>query len=350
MDDPRQELVRRLLEYKKYRDAASILEERSRLWQQRYPRLGDDLRPAARPGRGADPGGRAVGPGQRVRPDHARIGAARPSNIVYDETPIHVYMPRIHARLLARGRLAFSDLFVPGMHKSALVGIFLAMLELVRHAQVRVEQNQVFGEIWLLPGRKPPAAGLVGRRADTKATRRKDRSRMIENLPVKTLVHKRSHIEGYSRAAVQTYWRMPELKVGFDLGAQPWSFMGTPTWFVSHTHMDHLMALPVYVARRRMMKMEPPTIYLPEAAVEPDREDPAPGEPAGPGPAALRVAAHRPGDEIELSRELVVTVSATTHTVPSLGFVVWERRRSSSPSSRTCRASRSAICGWPAPK
>ena len=92
---------------------------------------------------------------------------------------------------------------------------------------------------------------------------------MINNLPVKTLAHKDLTIEGYSRAAVQTYWRIPELKIGFDLGAQPWSFMGTPTWFVSHTHMDHLIALPVYVARRRMMKMEPPVIYLPEAAVEP---------------------------------------------------------------------------------
>ncbi len=39
----------------------------------------------------------------------------------------------------------------------------------------------------------------------------------------------------------------------------------------------------------------------------------------------------RPGDEIELSREHVVTVSATTHTVPSLGFVVWERRRKLKP-------------------
>jgi ribonuclease Z len=35
----------------------------------------------------------------------------------------------------------------------------------------------------------------------------------------------------------------------------------------------------------------------------------------------------RPGDEIEVSRELVVTASATSHTIPSLGFVVWERRR-----------------------
>src|SRR5271166_5641831 len=92
---------------------------------------------------------------------------------------------------------------------------------------------------------------------------------MVDNAPVLSCQHAGLTVEGYSRAAVQTYWRIPELKVGFDLGAQPWSFMGTPTWFVSHTHMDHLIALPVYVARRRMMKMEPPTIYLPEAAVEP---------------------------------------------------------------------------------
>src|SRR5205085_2938733 len=91
---------------------------------------------------------------------------------------------------------------------------------------------------------------------------------MIANLPVKTLVHKELTIEGYSRAAVQTYWRVPELKIGFDLGGQPWSFMGTSTWFVSHAHLDHLVALPVYVARRRMMKMEPPTIYLPSGAIE----------------------------------------------------------------------------------
>jgi ribonuclease Z len=150
---------------------------------------------------------------------------------------------------------------------------------------------------------------------------------MINNLPVKTLTHKDLTIEGYSRAAVQTYWRVPELKLGFDLGAQPWSFMGTPVWFVSHTHMDHLVALPVYVARRRMMKMEPPRIYLPEAAVEPvyrilrgfSRLD------RGRLPCELLPTA--PGDEIELSREHVVTVSATTHTVPSLGYVVHQRRR-----------------------
>jgi ribonuclease Z len=40
-----------------------------------------------------------------------------------------------------------------------------------------------------------------------------------------------------------------------------------------------------------------------------------------------RLLPARPGDEIELSREHVVTVSATRHTIPSLGFIVWDRRR-----------------------
>ncbi len=73
IDDPRQELVRRLLEYKKYRDAASILEERSRVWQEHYPRLSSDLPgPSARSGRGTDPRGGTMGPCQRVRADYAR--------------------------------------------------------------------------------------------------------------------------------------------------------------------------------------------------------------------------------------------------------------------------------------
>ncbi len=43
LEDPRQDLVRRLLEYKKFKDAASMLEERGRQWQQHFPRLSNDL-------------------------------------------------------------------------------------------------------------------------------------------------------------------------------------------------------------------------------------------------------------------------------------------------------------------
>ena len=48
-------------------------------------------------------------------------------------------------------RVAFTELFQPGMHKSTLVGMFLAILELVRHHGARAEQHDLFGEIWILP-------------------------------------------------------------------------------------------------------------------------------------------------------------------------------------------------------
>ena len=150
---------------------------------------------------------------------------------------------------------------------------------------------------------------------------------MLNNLPVKRLTFKDLTIEGYSRAAVQSYWRIPELKLGFDLGGQPWSFMGTPNWFVSHTHLDHIAALPVYVARRRMMKMEPPNIYMPEHALAMTKRILHSFSQLDRGRLPCELIGIAPGQEIELSRELVVTVNATKHTVPSLGFVVWARRR-----------------------
>src|SRR6185437_7855344 len=113
----------------------------------------------------------------------------------------------------------------------------------------------------------------------------------VDNAPVRSLVHKNLTVEGYSRAAVQTYWRVPELKLGFDLGAQPWAFMATPNWFVSHAHLDHIAALPRAFQRLDRGRMPAQLIGL------------------------------TPGQEVELSRELVVRTFATRHTVPSLGFL-----------------------------
>src|SRR5207248_2838125 len=91
LDDPRQDLVERLLQYKKFRDAASMLEEQSRQWQQRYGRLADDA-----PRRADDLSDQPIQEvelwdlvsafGRILRERHAQ----RPSNIVYDETPIQV--------------------------------------------------------------------------------------------------------------------------------------------------------------------------------------------------------------------------------------------------------------------
>ena len=149
--------------------------------------------------------------------------------------------------------------------------------------------------------------------------------------PYRQLTFNGMTIEGFSRAAMQTYWRIPELKLGFDLGGQPWAFMGTPQWFVSHTHMDHILALPAYVARRRMMKMEPPKIYLPAYAVNRVRQLLEVFKYLDHGRLPCELIGVKPGEEYELSREHVVSVVRTDHSIPSVGYIVWERRKRLKP-------------------
>ncbi len=156
----------------------------------------------------------------------------------------------------------------------------------------------------------------------------------VDNAPVRSLSVGGLTVEGYSRAAVQTYWRIPELKLGFDLGGQPWSFMTTPNWFISHTHLDHIAALPILVARRRMMKMAEPTIYLPAQAVDAVEQLLLAFRRLDRGRMPARLVGLVPGQEINLSRELVARAFATSHTIPSLGFIVWERRRKLKPEYR----------------
>ncbi|WP_437225767.1 MBL fold metallo-hydrolase [Planctomicrobium sp. SH661] len=158
---------------------------------------------------------------------------------------------------------------------------------------------------------------------------------MVDNLPLKTLTHKDLTIEGYSRAAVQSYWRIPELKVGFDMGGSPWSFMGTQTFFITHAHLDHMAALPAYVARRRMMKMSPPTIYVPAAVAESVEKMLRAWQRLDRGRMLCELIPASAGEEFEISREHVVTTFQTTHTVPSLGYVVWERRKKLKPEYQT---------------
>src|SRR5262249_55899887 len=140
---------------------------------------------------------------------------------------------------------------------------------------------------------------------------------MGDNAPFLSRPHRRLTIEGYSRAAVQSYWRVPELKLGFDLGAQPWDFMGTQTWLVSHTHLDHVAALPVYVARRRMMKMDPPVVYAPAYAIDDLQRLLLVMQKLDRGRQTCELRGLEAGGEIEVSREIVVTAVATPHPIPS---------------------------------
>jgi segregation and condensation protein A len=140
-----------LIEYKKFKDAAKVLEEQAAIWQERYPRLSDE-----RPTEGGDPAHDRIKEVELWDLVSALARVIRHSPtvnetaIVYDDTPISTYVERIHARVQEEQRVAFSSLFAGTNLRSKIVGIFLAILELLRHYHLRAEQPIEFGEIWIL--------------------------------------------------------------------------------------------------------------------------------------------------------------------------------------------------------
>ena len=157
-EDPRADLVRQLLEYKRFKDASRLLEDQAAEWQQRYPRLTDD-----RPRGGNDPARDLIKEVELWDLVSALSRVLRkntesaPATVLYDDTPIAVYMGRIKARVLAEYRVPFSEFFAGKNSRSQIVGIFLALLELLRHYKFRAEQLQEYHEIWILP----PLPGAV---------------------------------------------------------------------------------------------------------------------------------------------------------------------------------------------
>jgi segregation and condensation protein A len=154
VEDPRQELVERLLEFKKYRDAAQLLEERGREWQERFPRAASDLPPRSTTQQTPEITGvelwDLVSAFGRVLRD--KLAKPVTTSITYDDTPIHFYMRNIDQRVRAEGSVAFFDLFPTSVHKSTLVGMFLALLELVRYRYALAHQSMRYGDILIEPG------------------------------------------------------------------------------------------------------------------------------------------------------------------------------------------------------
>ncbi|MBW3541032.1 MAG: segregation/condensation protein A [Planctomycetes bacterium] len=151
-EPPTGQIIERLLEYKRYKEAAAALEEHAASWQQRYPRLSDE-RPRGGKDRSADRI-RDVELWDLVSALGRVLRAKTPeawASIRYDDTPIAVYVEQIGGRVRREGRTAFSSFFERTNDRQRIVGIFLGVLELLRHHGFRAEQPAEYGEIWVLP-------------------------------------------------------------------------------------------------------------------------------------------------------------------------------------------------------
>lgn len=147
-EEARIALVRQLLEYKRFKDAARALgraaDDRAQRYIRRPAELPDELR-------GVELEEVEVwdllGAFGRMM---TAIGAGPGLHQVrYDERPIEEYAQEIIDTLSRRRTCTFQALFETRMTRAEVIGLFLALLELIRRRRVRAEQEKAFGIIYL---------------------------------------------------------------------------------------------------------------------------------------------------------------------------------------------------------
>lgn len=155
LTDPRQELVQQLLEYKKLKDSATLLERQQKQHESRFPRF-----PAKVPGTDADEPPPVDLEEVQVWDLLAafeklmrEVGIRKPRlhEVVYDDTPIDLHAADIEDRLAREGHLTLRQLVVGRKSRSEMVGVFLALLELIREKKILVIQEGAFDELEIIP-------------------------------------------------------------------------------------------------------------------------------------------------------------------------------------------------------
>jgi len=164
--DPRAELIRQLLEYKKFKDAANLLDAAAEQHQERYGRptsLIDRLAPDAEPEVDMD----QVSIWDLLEAFDTvckAIGNTVYTGHIKDDTPIDLYQIEILHRLQTEGPMTFERVFDTRPNRLVMVGLFLALLELIRDKLIWAEQSETAAnQIYLRALTDEPAEQAVQR-------------------------------------------------------------------------------------------------------------------------------------------------------------------------------------------
>ena len=161
-EDPRWELIRQLIEYRKFKEAAAHLRSQEELQSAFFPRA-VSLDPAHAPLIDDNMMLGDVGIFDLINafqralkrlPAEEKTGEIREETFTVTDRINHL-MHRIDRGVSVR----FEELFGEATTRNELVVTFLALLELIRMKQFRVRQEEQFGEIWLdrtLEGEEEP--------------------------------------------------------------------------------------------------------------------------------------------------------------------------------------------------
>jgi segregation and condensation protein A len=142
INDPRGELIRQLLEYKKFKDAANMLKASAENQQQKFSRSDNiisSLEPKTEPELDLD----QISVWDLLNAFDTMMkatGNLMDISHITDDTPIDLYQIEILHRLQSEGAMSFTRIFEGKKNRLVMIGLFLAVLELVREKLITAEQ------------------------------------------------------------------------------------------------------------------------------------------------------------------------------------------------------------------
>lgn len=161
--DPRSELVRQLLEYKRIKDAANLLDASAQERQLRFsrpPSILERLKPEQEPQLDLDQ--ISIWTLLETFDQILRsVGKISQYSQIQDDTPIDLYQIEILDRLQKEGPMSMQKIFEGKTNRLVLIGLFLGLLELIRNRLVWAEQPEAQGPIFLKPLTSEPAEQAV---------------------------------------------------------------------------------------------------------------------------------------------------------------------------------------------
>lgn len=142
--DPRAELVRRLIEYQRFKDVAAQLEQREILTRDVFARSAAPVEEAAFPGFREVSVFELLSALRRVL---ERLAKDNVHEVTLDKITVREKMTLLLDTLRAQGQVLFDALFSAAQSRMEVIVTFLAMLELVKVRAVRIFQEQLGGPI-----------------------------------------------------------------------------------------------------------------------------------------------------------------------------------------------------------
>jgi ribonuclease Z len=142
-------------------------------------------------------------------------------------------------------------------------------------------------------------------------------------------------ITAFSISALATYVLIPELNCAFDMGECTLEAVPLERVFLSHAHGDHARCLLRHESLRRLLGMSPATYFIPAASQEGflelsrawkhlERVHPNQFE-------YPRFHPMNEGEVVWLHRQLAAKAFRVNHTLPSLGYTLYDVRKKLKP-------------------